>query len=228
MSEPAKSFLMIRRVSNGWLIEPKGLMSPAHTKVDAWPPHSKEDSWWCQCGEPVAGKLAACPKCGPVTPAPLDPTADTEPLTTGQQIVRGFEADLIAEPCELAEAAEVTSPVRKWRCFHCDEVFTDRACAAVHFGDDDGATPACRVAADLVGLVEMIRKQESELDAFRREETASYREFYALGAAHHQAVRRAEEAGYAKALADIEAGKLEPEHAGRIVDALAPLLEGMR
>ena len=159
---------------------------------------------------------------------PADPTAETEPLTTGQQIAAIFDADLFAEPCDLAEAidraiweaAEVTSPVREWRCFHCDEVFTDRACAAVHFGDADGATPACRVAADLVGLVEMIRKQESKLDAFRREETASYREFYALGAAHHQAVRKAEEAGYAKALADLEAGKLEPEHAGRILAAI--------
>lgn len=31
-----------------------------------------------------------------------DPTAQTEPLTTGQQIVSAWERDIIAEPCELA------------------------------------------------------------------------------------------------------------------------------
>lgn len=32
-----------------------------------------------------------------------DPTAQTEPLTVGQQLVAAWEADKIAEPCELAE-----------------------------------------------------------------------------------------------------------------------------
>lgn len=31
-----------------------------------------------------------------------DPTAQTEPLTTGQQIVSAWERDIIAEPCKLA------------------------------------------------------------------------------------------------------------------------------
>lgn len=37
---------------------------------------------------------------------PVDPTAQTEPLTTGQQIVARHEEDMIAEPCELAEAID--------------------------------------------------------------------------------------------------------------------------
>lgn len=35
---------------------------------------------------------------------------------------------------------------KKWRCFHCDEVFTDRRAAWAHFGDDylcSADVPAC-------------------------------------------------------------------------------------
>ena len=37
---------------------------------------------------------------------PADPTAQTEPLTRGQQIVARYQESLIAEPCELAEAID--------------------------------------------------------------------------------------------------------------------------
>lgn len=36
----------------------------------------------------------------------VDPTAQTGPLTKGQQIVAKYEADMIAEPCELAAAID--------------------------------------------------------------------------------------------------------------------------
>ena len=38
------------------------------------------------------------------------------------------------------------SKAKKWRCFHCDEVFTDRQAAWEHFGDDHLCStdvPAC-------------------------------------------------------------------------------------
>lgn len=35
-----------------------------------------------------------------------DPTAQTEQLTAGQQIVAAWETDIIAEPCELAECID--------------------------------------------------------------------------------------------------------------------------
>lgn len=35
-----------------------------------------------------------------------DPTAQTEPLTRGQQIVADYESSMIAEPCELAAAID--------------------------------------------------------------------------------------------------------------------------
>ncbi len=38
--------------------------------------------------------------------SPVDPTAQTTPLTVGQRIVADYETNLIAEPCELAEAID--------------------------------------------------------------------------------------------------------------------------
>ena len=35
-----------------------------------------------------------------------DPTAQTLPLTKGQQIVADYEMDMIVEPCELAKAID--------------------------------------------------------------------------------------------------------------------------
>lgn len=92
--------------------------------------------------------------------------------------------------------------MKSWRCFHCDELFTDRGAAALHFGEDLMADPACKLTAMEGGLLALIRAQEQQLQVFRTEETASYREFYALGARHAEAVRRAEEAGYARGLVD--------------------------
>jgi hypothetical protein len=91
---------------------------------------------------------------------------------------------------------------RQWRCFHCDELFTDRALAALHFGDHLQGDPACKLNAMEGGLLKLLRDQEDELQRFRSEDSASARQFYALGAEHAQALRRAEEAGYAKGVAD--------------------------
>jgi hypothetical protein len=97
-----------------------------------------------------------------------------------------------------------------WRCFHCDDVFTKRTEAAAHFGYQVDATPACKIAPDLRGLVKFIRHQEGELQRFRREDSDAARQFYALGADHAAAVRNAEETGYARGLAD---AKLESSNA---------------
>lgn len=90
----------------------------------------------------------------------------------------------------------------EWRCFHCDEVFTDTAAAKDHFGYDLLAEPGCKLNEIEGGLLGIVRRQEERLDAYHREDTASYREFYSLGADHSQALRREEEKGYAKGLAD--------------------------
>lgn len=93
-------------------------------------------------------------------------------------------------------------PTRGWRCFHCDEHFTLRSDAAAHFGYQQDATPACRIAPDLRGLIGVMRLQEGQLHRFRQEDSDAARQFYALGAEHSQALRREEEKGYERGLKD--------------------------
>ncbi len=43
----------------------------------------------------------------------------------------------------LAMAREAASMRHQWRCFHCDDVFTDVALAGAHFGERGSARPMC-------------------------------------------------------------------------------------
>ena len=83
-----------------------------------------------------------------------------------------------------------------WRCFHCDEVFTERECAQLHFGATLMSDPACQID------VKQFREMERMLERFRAEDTDLHREIHRLHAAHYAALRCEEEAGYAKGLAD--------------------------
>lgn len=94
---------------------------------------------------------------------------------------------------------------RKWRCFHCDEVFTSRRCAQEHFGADEMTLPACRIAAHHGHLVHYIRDLEAQLDRYRAEDSDVMRSIYTLEADHRQALIRAEEAGYHKGVQDMKA-----------------------
>jgi predicted HAD superfamily Cof-like phosphohydrolase len=51
-------------------------------------------------------------------------------------------------------------PNKEWRCFHCDEVFTDASCARRHFGRDEGSTPACQIKGAEGGLLRALREAE--------------------------------------------------------------------
>jgi hypothetical protein len=92
-----------------------------------------------------------------------------------------------------------------WRCFHCDDVFEKRSEASAHFGYQVDATPACKIAPDLRGLIKFMRLQESELHRLRRDDSDAARQLYALGAEHAVALRSAEEKGYARGLHDANA-----------------------
>lgn len=100
---------------------------------------------------------------------------------------------------QSATPSSAEQPANTWRCFHCDEVFTDREQAAFHFGIDEMCTPACGLDR---GLVEAYRRQELELRRYRDEDSDKDREMYRQRNEHVQALQRAEEAGYAKALKD--------------------------
>ncbi len=105
---------------------------------------------------------------------------------------------------------------KQWRCFFCDEVFTRRADAAEHFGVDDSCeadVPACKIAAHEGHLVKYIRKLESELRRYVREDSDIARSIMTLEADQGDKLRRAEEDGYAKGVRDMRAQGLCPEPA---------------
>lgn len=53
-----------------------------------------------------------------------------------------------------------------WRCFHCDEVFTDKAEAQEHFGlERDYSTSACRLTAEQVRELRALEQHNAELRA---------------------------------------------------------------
>ena len=121
-------------------------------------------------------------------------------------------AEIDERPIErspAAQAGEVEAAVM-WRCFHCDEVFESRECAAHHFGHNEGETPICKIkGAGEYALISALRKAQQQRDeawnALSAEDTDSARVIYAMRADHAVELRREEEAGYAKGLRDAEA-----------------------
>lgn len=124
-------------------------------------------------------------------------------------------------PNALDLSAIVPPPdeVVAWRCFHCDEVFTDEAAARLHFGESEVQDPLCAVTA------ERYREVERRLDTFITESDPSSRAFYALGAEHYQKERDAEQKGYDRGLAD---AKAHPEILGLTAPSLRNAVERLR
>lgn len=93
-----------------------------------------------------------------------------------------------------------------WRCFHCDEEFTDRREAALHFGADEGKTPACQIKGSEHGLLRALRDAEAEADeAIQRmhdESTDAAKAYHRQRCRHTQALVAAEEVGYSRGLQD--------------------------
>lgn len=85
---------------------------------------------------------------------------------------------------------------KSWRCFHCDEVFTDEAAAAEHFGKRVDATPLCCVSRD------DLEKLQGELAAYREDDGPMHRQLANLRGEISDLTRKAEESGYAKGLRD--------------------------
>lgn len=99
---------------------------------------------------------------------------------------------------------------KQWRCFFCDDVFTNRKLAAEHFGCFDSCeadTPACKLTAHQGHLVTYIRKLEREISRHMREDSDVMRSIVVLEADNRQALIRAEEKGYAKGVRDMTAQK---------------------
>lgn len=113
------------------------------------------------------------------------------------------------------ESAERERPT--WRCFHCDEVFTDRAEAQDHFGPSEQQIPACFIDVRHVRWLEEQHRRNVEDD------TEALRTIRGLAGEHEELRRRAEEQGYARGLAD---AKKHPEELGlAALSSLSPELE---
>lgn len=97
-------------------------------------------------------------------------------------------------------------PIKSWRCFHCDEVFTDKDKARLHFGNDSVSGEAmCQVTA------ERYREVEGQLETYRIESDATSRTFFANGVEAQRMATEAEQKGYNRGIAD---AKAHPETLG--------------
>lgn len=85
---------------------------------------------------------------------------------------------------------------KKWRCFHCDEVFTNSKEASLHFGETASATPVCQIGP------KELRDMQEELSRYRDEDTDLHRQIANMQSQHQIALRQAEESGYSKGLRD--------------------------
>lgn len=101
--------------------------------------------------------------------------------------------------------AEDDLPVR-WTCFFCSETFADRRAAFLHFGGDEGCSPACQIKASEGGLIEALRAAEefaAEGWAIVHEEGAEgLKAWRAAQSRHAMALTSAEQTGYERGLAD--------------------------
>jgi hypothetical protein len=116
------------------------------------------------------------------------------------------------------------APAKSWRCFHCDEVFTDPAEAELHFGETQFAEPLCQetlTAADL-------RELQKELSTYRQEDTDLHRQLRSMEADHLTALRREEEKGYARGIAQLPAHELVEALAFLVNAHESPDAEGPR
>lgn len=104
------------------------------------------------------------------------------------------------------------SGAKHWRCFHCDEVFTNPACARLHFGRDDGAEPVCMIRTlGETALLRALRDAEDQLVSYRNEDSNVLRAMAAMQSDYRIALEREEIKGYERGLRD---AKQYPETLG--------------
>lgn len=96
---------------------------------------------------------------------------------------------------------------KQWRCFFCDDVFTSRKAAGLHFGTFDSCEPdvtACKLMSHQQHVLEYIRGLEEEISQYQAENHPTIKAMYALEADHRTALIRAEEDGYNKGVRDMQ------------------------
>jgi hypothetical protein len=92
---------------------------------------------------------------------------------------------------------------KTWRCFFCDDVFTRAEDAAEHFGGTLAATAGCQIKGSDRGLLGALREAQAQLHRYHNEDSEIMRCMRSMQSEHGEAVRRAEETGYGRAVADM-------------------------
>jgi hypothetical protein len=103
---------------------------------------------------------------------------------------------------------------QRWRCFHCDEVFTAEVDARNHFGTREDSDPACRIkAAGEFALLAALRNAEDALNRYRSEDSDIIRAMQSMVSDNARALICEEEKGFTRGLED---AKKHPETLGLV------------
>lgn len=95
---------------------------------------------------------------------------------------------------------------KQWRCFFCDETFTNKEKAAEHFGIAlcEVDVPACKLFESQELILKYIRECENEIRQYQDGNKPLQRAIWAVQSEKDKAVKEAEEKGYAKGVADMQ------------------------
>lgn len=99
-------------------------------------------------------------------------------------------------PAKVASNDQLGPNEQTWTCFHCGEVCADADAARLHFGASEHAQPGCQIDLTEYRRMEEVNRRHCE------EDTELHRALHRMECEHQQALRREEEAGYAKGLRD--------------------------
>jgi len=128
-----------------------------------------------------------------------------------------YIGERIAADFACALAKHLSETATQWRCFHCDETFTDDAAARLHFGTSLMHSPACTID------VAEYRAMEARMQRYNEEDSDLHREIAAMQSTHQTALRREEEKGYARGLEAATAALRTLDKAGYIYEQGAEL-----
>lgn len=138
------------------------------------------------------------------------------------QAVPGHVASTDQLGGSVPERDTYDKPPHGWTCFHCGETFTTVRGARTHFGAHPDAEPGCLVRVALGaerGLLAALRKAEDECrrawETVHGESTDAHKAMYAMQSRHADALRDAEELGYARGLHDTEQAMREQQRSVR-------------
>ncbi|GAA2867059.1 hypothetical protein GGQ99_001342 [Aminobacter niigataensis] len=133
-------------------------------------------------------------------------------VADNQAFAKAVVREYLAAPATTSKGVtEEQTPAREWRCFHCDEVFTEEQAARDHFGaltviGIPITDPACCVD------IGKFRDMEHQLQRYGMEDSDKDREIAAMHSKHARALMDEEEKGYARGLRDarLEASRVAP------------------